>query len=53
MNVFKMLGPDGQVQDEHIKQLLAKQAQGFQKFTQALSTAKIDANAVIAQGKKP
>lgn len=53
MNVFKVLGADGKVQDEHIKQLLVKQATGFQKFTQALSAYKIDANSVIEKAKKP
>ncbi len=52
MNVFKALSPEGKIQDEHIKQLLTKQAIGFQKFIQALSSAKIDANAVIENMKK-
>ncbi|UOF02013.1 NADPH-dependent FMN reductase [Bdellovibrio reynosensis] len=53
MNVHKILAADGSVQDELIKNLLMKQAQGFQKFTEALKTSKLDANAVIAQKKKP
>lgn len=52
MNVHKVMNAEGQVQDELIKQLLNKQVEGFQKFTQALSSFKIDANAVIAQKKK-
>ncbi|WP_295899261.1 NADPH-dependent FMN reductase [uncultured Bdellovibrio sp.] len=52
MNVHKVLSADGQVQDDMIKQLLVKQAEGFQKFTQALSSFKIDANAVIEQKKQ-
>lgn len=52
MNVFKALNSEGKIQDEHIKQLLTKQAIGFQKFTQALSSAQIDANAVIEKMKK-
>lgn len=53
MNVHKVLTSDGQIQDENIKKLLSKQAEGFQKFTQALSTFKIDANAVIEKRKQP
>ncbi|MBV2168398.1 MAG: NAD(P)H-dependent oxidoreductase [Bdellovibrio sp.] len=53
MGVHKILNAEGQPQDETIKQLLLKQAQGFQKFTQALSSFKIDANAVIEKKKQP
>lgn len=53
MNVHKVLNAEGQVQDEMIKQLLVKQAQGFQKFTQALSSFKLDANSVIEKKKQP
>lgn len=52
MNVFKVLSTDGQVQDEMIKQLLVKQAQGFRKFTEALKSFGIDANATIAAKAK-
>lgn len=52
MNVFKVLSADGQVQDEVIKQLLVKQAQGFRKFTEALKSFGIDANATIAAKAK-
>lgn len=52
MNVFKSLTTDGQLQDEHIRQLLVKQATGFQKFTKALSSSGIDANSIIEQTKK-
>lgn len=52
MNVHKVLNAEGQVQDEMIKQLLVKQAEGFQKFTQALSSFKIDANAAIERRKQ-
>lgn len=52
MNVFKILSADGSIQDEVIKQLLVKQAKGFQKFTEALRSFKIDANALIEQKKK-
>ncbi|MGZ3768278.1 MAG: NADPH-dependent FMN reductase [Bdellovibrio sp.] len=52
MNVHKVLDPEGQIKDEVINQLLIKQAQGFQKFTQALKAFKIDANSFIEQKKK-
>lgn len=52
MNVFKVLSTDGQVQDEMIKQLLVKQVQGFRKFTEALKSFGIDANATIAAKAK-
>lgn len=52
MNVHKVLDTEGQIKDETINQLLIKQAQGFQKFTQALKAFKIDANSFIEQ-KKP
>ncbi|MGZ3775404.1 MAG: NADPH-dependent FMN reductase [Pseudobdellovibrionaceae bacterium] len=53
MNVHRIINPEGQINDENINQLLFKQAQGFQKFTQALKTFKIDANAFIEQKKHP
>lgn len=49
MNVFKSLDAQGQVTDELVKGLLIKQAQGFQKFTRALSAFELDANATIAK----
>lgn len=52
MNVHKLLNPQGEIQDPTINQLLLKQAQGFQKFTQALKAFNIDANAVIEQKKQ-
>lgn len=52
VNVHKILNSEGQPEDENIKTLLIKQAQGFQKFTQALSSFKIDANATIDRVKK-
>ncbi|WII71025.1 NAD(P)H-dependent oxidoreductase [Bdellovibrio sp. 22V] len=51
-NVFKLINSEGQLQDEFIKGLLLQQAKGFQKFTHALMTAKIDANAFIEQKKR-
>lgn len=53
MNVFKNLDAEGQLTDAMAKSLLIKQAQGFQKFTAALSSAKLDANAVIAKKLQP
>ncbi|MEN0059398.1 MAG: NAD(P)H-dependent oxidoreductase [Bdellovibrio sp.] len=52
MNVHKLLDAQGVLQDEIIKQLLLKQAQGFQKFTEALRAFGLDANAVIAKKQK-
>ncbi|KYG63939.1 flavoprotein [Bdellovibrio bacteriovorus] len=49
MNVHKSVDADGQVIDATAKSLLIKQAQGFQKFTQALSGAGLDANSFIAK----
>lgn len=51
MNVFKLINAEGQLTDEVLKGLLVKQAQGFQKFTQALASFKLDANSVIQQKK--
>jgi len=48
MNAFKVISKEGEIGDETVKALLHKQAVGFQKFVQALSTNKLDANAVIA-----
>jgi NAD(P)H-dependent FMN reductase len=42
-NVWNVL-KDGQINDALINSLLIKQAQDFQKFTQALETAGLDAN---------
>lgn len=53
MNVFKFVDAEGQVTDEAHKALLIKQAKGFQKFTEALSSFKIDANAFIAKKPQP
>lgn len=53
MNVHKVLDAEGQIKDETMNQLLLKQAQGFQKFTQALRAFKIDANSFIEQKKQP
>lgn len=53
MNVHKVLDAEGQIKDETMNQLLLKQAQGFQKFTQALRAFKIDANSFIEQKKLP
>lgn len=49
MNVHKVLGADGKPQDELVKELLLKQAKGFQKFTSALMQAHIDANSHLKQ----
>lgn len=52
MASHKVIGADGNVQDEAIKSLLVQQAVNFGKFTKALSVAKLDANSVIAMKKK-
>lgn len=49
MNVHKNLDSEGKLTDEVAKRLLIQQAQGFRKFTEALSSSKIDANAAIAK----
>jgi NAD(P)H-dependent FMN reductase len=53
MNVFKNVDGEGNLTDEVSKNLLIKQAKGFRKFTDALSHAKIDANAFIASKPQP
>jgi NAD(P)H-dependent FMN reductase len=53
MNVFKNLDADGKLTDPMANELLIKQAKGFRKFTDALSGAKIDANAFIASKLPP
>jgi len=52
MNVGKALNSAGEPQDEFLRQLILKQAQGFQKFTEALRSFKIDANAAIERKKQ-
>lgn len=49
MNAPKMVTADGQITDESIKKLLAKQAAGFQKFANALKAYSLDANSILAQ----
>lgn len=51
MNVFKIINAEGQLTDELMKSLLVKQAKGFQKFTEALKTYKLDANSFIESKK--
>lgn len=51
MNAHKVLGANGEPQDEMIKQLLVKQVAGFRKFAEALAAFKLDANSVIASKK--
>ncbi|MNL25971.1 FMN-dependent NADPH-azoreductase [compost metagenome] len=51
MNVFKIFNAEGQPTDDLIKQLLLRQAQGFQKFSKALAGAKLDANSFIESKK--
>lgn len=53
MNVHKNLDAEGQITDAMAKSLLVKQAQGFQKFSEALSSFKLDANAFIAKKLPP
>jgi NAD(P)H-dependent FMN reductase len=48
MNAFKTISKEGEISDEMAKSLLQKQAVGFQKFTKALVSNHLDANAVIA-----
>jgi len=52
MNVNKVVDAQGEVTDELMKQLLQKQAEGFQKFCKALSAHKLDANAYIEMKKQ-
>lgn len=47
INVNKVVSAEGEVTDETMKQLLQKQAEGFQKFCKALSSHKLDANSHI------
>lgn len=49
MNAPKTLDASGIVIDEMVKSLLIKQAEGFQKFAQALKAFELDANTVIAK----
>ncbi|UXR63542.1 NAD(P)H-dependent oxidoreductase [Bdellovibrio bacteriovorus] len=51
MNVFKIINAEGQLTDELMKSLLVKQAQGFQKFAQALKAYGLDANSFIEKKK--
>lgn len=51
MNVFKIIDAQGQLTDPNMMNLLTKQAQGFQRFTKALSSAQLDANSVMALKK--
>lgn len=51
MNVWKLMSTEGQLTDELMKSLLVKQAQGFQKFAEALKAYKLDANSVIESKK--
>lgn len=52
MSSHKAIDAEGKVQDEMIKSLLVQQATNFRKFTQALSSAKLDANAFMESKKK-
>lgn len=44
MNVWKMLTPEGNLNDAVVLDLLHKQASGFSAFCKALRTARLDAN---------
>ncbi len=49
MNAPKMVNAEGELLDDNIKKLLSKQAEGFQKFANALKAYKLDANSVLEQ----
>lgn len=49
MQVHRHLDAEGKLTDEAAKNLLIKQAQGFQKFADALRSFQLDANAFIAK----
>lgn len=51
MNIFKLINAEGQLTDGALRDLLVKQARGFQKFTQALASYKLDANSAIEEKK--
>lgn len=52
LNAHKAMGPNGEVIDTGLQDLFKRQAVGFQKFSQALVGAKLDANSFIANKTK-